>query len=443
MTISRIAMIIELTGIKYRTTVKLQRLGLNMSMAGVSNSTVKRKSDGMAPPGHRNGNSPSQTEVSASRTAEKEEREALVLWRKPIKTLNYFLRELFLDLYIYGMKILHHRVIVGLVALVSFAVWLFFNVGGPHQKYLDSFRKQTIWCLYWLGLGVLSSVGLGTGLHTFLLYLGPHIATVTLAAYECGSLNFPEPPYPDEIICADTIDPQWEASIWNIMSKVRVEAMMWGAGTALGELPPYFMARASRLSGYDPDDENDLKDFEELQRKKNNPESMTNLDRAKLFIERLVEKVGFFGILACASIPNPLFDLAGITCGHFLVPFWTFFGATLIGKAVIKMLIQKMFVIIAFNEMLVERAVTTLAYIPAIGPKLQEPFKLFLLNQKKKLHRKSGEGMPAEGNILAAIFEKFVALMILYFVVSIINSFAQSYHKRLHKKARGVKKSTD
>lgn len=45
--------------------------------------------------------------------------------------------------------------------------------------------------------------------------------------------------------------------------------------------------------------------------------------------------------LACVfQIPNPLFDLAGITCGHFLVPFWTFFGATLIGKAIIKMHIQ-------------------------------------------------------------------------------------------------------
>ena len=40
------------------------------------------------------------------------------------------------------------------------------------------------------------------------------------------------------------------------------------------------------------------------------------------------------------QIPNPLFDLAGITCGHFLVPFWTFFGATVLGKAVIKMHIQ-------------------------------------------------------------------------------------------------------
>ena len=47
-----------------------------------------------------------------------------------------------------------------------------------------------------------------------------------------------------------------------------------------------------------------------------------------------------YPILHLFSIPNPLFDLAGITCGHFLVPFWTFFGATLIGKAVIKMHIQ-------------------------------------------------------------------------------------------------------
>jgi hypothetical protein len=79
------------------------------------------------------------------------------------------------------------------------------------------------------------------------------------------------------IVCADTVDPKWEASIWNIMSKVRIEAMMWGAGTALGELPPYFMARASRLSGYDPNDEDDLKEFEELQRKRNNNESMVCL----------------------------------------------------------------------------------------------------------------------------------------------------------------------
>lgn len=77
------------------------------------------------------------------------------------------------------------------------------------------------------------------------------------------------------------------------------------------------------------------------------------------------------------QIPNPLFDLAGITCGHFLVPFWTFFGATLIGKAVIKMHIQKLFVIIAFNETLIETAINYIVLVPVIGEKLQ-----VLLNDK-------------------------------------------------------------
>ncbi len=48
----------------------------------------------------------------------------------------------------------------------------------------------------------------------------------------------------------------------------------------------------------------------------------------------------FLDSFSLSQIPNPLFDLAGITCGHFLVPFWTFFGATVIGKALIKAHIQ-------------------------------------------------------------------------------------------------------
>lgn len=83
-----------------------------------------------------------------------------------------------------------------------------------------------------------------------------------------------------------------------------------------------------------------------------------------------------------------MFDLAGITCGHFLVPFWTFFGATLIGKAVIKMHIQKMFVIIAFNETLVDRALSLLTHIPYMGNWLQGPFKTYLDAQRRKLHNK-------------------------------------------------------
>ena len=39
-------------------------------------------------------------------------------------------------------------------------------------------------------------------------------------------------------------------------------------------------------------------------------------------------------------MPNPLFDLAGIMCGQFGIPFWEFFLATLIGKAIFKTHIQ-------------------------------------------------------------------------------------------------------
>merc|ERR1712025_591107 len=222
-----------------------------------------------------------------------------------------------------------------------------------------------------------------------------------------------------------------EMTVWAILSKVRVEAFCWGAGTAIGELPPYFMARAARLSGSEPSGEEE--EFLELQEKLKHPEKMTRFERAKHSVQQLVEKVGFFGILACASIPNPLFDLAGITCGHFLIPFWTFFGATLIGKAVIKMHIQKIFVILAFNNQLMETAISLLIQIPGIGVRLEAPVRSLLEKQKEKLR---GGGGGNDGSILSSIFEKFVLAMVVYFVVSIVNSLAQSYAKRLEKEKK-------
>lgn len=89
------------------------------------------------------------------------------------------------------------------------------------------------------------------------------------------------------------------------MSKVRYEAFLWGAGTALGELPPYFMARAARLSGRDSEDgDAALEDIQELKSRKDKGESLSMLERGKLFMETMVERVGFMGILACASVSD-------------------------------------------------------------------------------------------------------------------------------------------
>ncbi|XP_052738984.1 vacuole membrane protein 1 [Bicyclus anynana] len=351
--------------------------------------------------------------------------ESLVLWRKPLTTLEYFFRELVI-LSSTGLKRLLAYKLLALAALLLISgTTVSYYISGPHQLFVQEIVLTVAWWGWWVILGVCSSVGLGTGLHTFLLYLGPHIARVTLAAYECGGLNFPTPPYPNDIICPSEIDPKNVVSIWNIMAKVRIESMMWGMGTALGELPPYFMARAARLSGGS---------VVELTEK---DDSRTG--RAKVMVQKLVQKVGFAGILACASIPNPLFDLAGLTCGHFLVPFWTFFGATLLGKAVIKMHIQKMFVIIAFNETLVAQALAWVERIPYIGPKLEAPLLEFLRNQKARLHKKDSATPENQGSILSSLLEKFVLAMVLYFVVSIVNALAQNYSKRVGKK-KGKKK---
>jgi len=370
--------------------------------------------------------------------------EQLVLWRNPFKVIHYSVCELVLNVIDWTVALVQYRRSLLISVMMMLIFLTVHHTPSSYQASIHDWEQYLSWCAWWVGLGILSSVGLGTGLHTFLLYLGPHIAAVTMAAYECNSLEFPSPPYPSQILCPESVNmtsggegmsaeavTAVKVTVWAILSKVRVEAFCWGAGTAIGELPPYFMARAARLSGSEPSEEEE--EFLELQEKLKHPEKMTRFERAKHSVQQLVEKVGFFGILACASIPNPLFDLAGITCGHFLIPFWTFFGATLIGKAIIKMHIQKIFVILAFNNQLMETVISLLVQIPVVGNKLEAPVRALLAKQKEKLR---GGGGDSDGSILSSIFEKFVLAMVAYFVVSIMNSLAQSYVKRLEKERK-------
>ena len=68
------------------------------------------------------------------------------------------------------------------------------------------------------------------------------------------------------------------------------------------------------------------------------------------------------------------------------------------------------------------------------GLKLEAPIRAILSQQKEKLHNKNQDGAGHQGNMLSAIFEKFVMLMVVYFVVSILNSLAASYSKRKNSK---------
>ena len=61
-----------------------------------------------------------------------------------------------------------------------------------------------------------------------------------------------------------------------------------------------------------------------------------------------------------AAWPNAAFDLCGICCGHFQMPFWTFFGAVLAGKAGVKASSQCIFFTFLFSPGYIESGLSML-----------------------------------------------------------------------------------
>ena len=239
----------------------------------------------------------------------------------------------------------------------------------------------SIFALYWIGLGVLSSVGFGSGLHTFILYLGPHIAKVVLVANECNAL----PEYVpnrwrfDHFATCKRVRGQEPLTFLVLYKAVFLEAFLWGAGTAIGELPPYFVARAASKAGQKTEEVESVLDemdgIETSVRKKSYYERTVNL------MMKWLERNAFITVLFAASvsrktylnvsfiqIPNPLFDLAGLMCGHFGVDFATFFSAVLIGKAFNKVSIQICMIIVGFSKHLMEKVLEfTRRYAPNVS----------------------------------------------------------------------------
>ncbi|KAF2069666.1 hypothetical protein CYY_009014 [Polysphondylium violaceum] len=316
---------------------------------------------------------------------------------------------------------------------ISFLVSVVY-IPGEHQKLVGNYSEFLSICIWWVGLGVLSSVGLGTGLHTFVLYLGPFIAKTTLAATEWNSLDF-DLYGPNSFIAPLSGSGNVAVSFFSILQKVQLAALLWGAGTAIGELPPYFVARTARLKGLKLEQE-----------KKDEASSNDDDKKEKGFLERISSKVpdlignlGFFGILAFASIPNPLFDLAGITCGHFLVPFWKFFGATFIGKAVIKAHIQACFVILVFN---METLTSVINFIETQIPWMKNKIQPILEKERQRLN--SPIAVDAPKSMIGIAWDCVLALMIGYFLMSIIDSSVQEYLiEKDNKKIEQLKKQLE
>ena len=126
--------------------------------------------------------------------------------------------------------------------------------------------------------------------------------------------------------------------------------------------------------------------------------------------------------------------MAGITCGHFGIAFWTFFGATLIGKAVFKVHIQAISVILAFSKHHVEGI---LSFIEGNIPFLHGTLTSALEKQKRNLFsNSSNEDIEGAKPLIANLWEVFITLMVVYFLHSIVNSVVNERLRENHNKKK-------
>ena len=148
-----------------------------------------------------------------------------------------------------------------------------------------------------------------------------------------------------------------------LFTKVTASAILWGAGTAVGEIPPYLFAYAAaaepsrtpspttKPASSPPASPDPVSHPIESPPPLQPPTLSARVaDAAETHFSAAVKRHGFFAVLALASWPNALFDFCGLACGQFRMPFWTFFSATLLGKGVIKVLMQSAAILSFFSK---------------------------------------------------------------------------------------------
>ncbi|KAK1282344.1 hypothetical protein QJS10_CPB22g01315 [Acorus calamus] len=422
--------------------------------------------------------------------------ENLTLTTQPLKTLHLFTLATSLYLKRSLVYILSKGCPLMLLCILLVACgFVLMSIDGPHMQlkyairidflklpvtlfhHVEEITRYFTFGLWWVALGVASSIGLGSGLHTFVLYLGPHIALFTIKATQCGRVDLKSAPY-------DTIQmksaPSWlgkdcsrfgppvfqsmpgslvRVPLMSILWNVQLEAVLWGFGTALGELPPYFISRAERLKGA----------TKSLVFKIHLKCVQSGIHLAKLVMRvgyrmggtygrfEVVEYYMLLGHLAGVlsyllvvagdrglsgtednKVPNPLFDLAGIMCGQFGIPFWKFFLATLIGKAIIKTHLQTTFVIALCNNLILQWLENELFWVLGLVPGVSSvmPTVIAKVHMIRENYLLSSDPSPSytEGKpwnlSFALIWNSVVWIMLLNFFVKIVMTTAQSLLKK-------------
>ncbi|XXG46155.1 hypothetical protein AAC387_Pa02g1070 [Persea americana] len=394
------------------------------------------------------------TDISLSDLKEKHQldQEKLTLTTQPYRTLKLFvlatlqyLKRSLLFLLRKGGWFMLLSILA--VSLVTFLI----AVDGPQEKHVQELISFTKFALWWVALGVISSVGLGSGLPTFVLYLGPHVAMFTIKAMQCGRVDLKASLYDTKMLKRD---PSWlekdcseygpplfssipgslvRVPLSSIWTQVQLEAIIWGLGTVLGEIPSYFISKAqmsgSRLNAVEKPD---------ISTKDDSGFIAGHMKQTKRWLFSRLEHLTFFEILLLASVPNPLFDLAGFVCGQFGIPFWRFFLPTLIGKAIIKTFIQTAFVISVCNNQLLELIENELIWVLGHIPGLSSVLPSLIANLHKIQESYLKAPAPSSASTKAknwdlsftTIWNTMVWLMVVNFSLKVVTSTAQGYLRK-------------
>uniref|UniRef100_A0A0D3EUR2 Vacuole membrane protein KMS1-like n=1 Tax=Oryza barthii TaxID=65489 RepID=A0A0D3EUR2_9ORYZ len=390
------------------------------------------------------------------REKHKLELENLTLTKHPFRTLRFFMLAMLQYLKRLATYILSKGALfVVLIVLVLAPGILLAVTDGLHKKHVQEFlnyARFVLWATAAISL-LLSNLEKGSGLHTFVLYLGPHIALFTIKAVQCGRIDLKTAPYDTIQLkqgpswldkkCSDFGPPVYQASahsvripVFELLPQVQLEAVLWGIGTALGELPPYFISRAARLSGSEPEA---VKELDAAASDEHGPIAST-LNRTKRWLLSHSQHLNFITILILASVPNPLFDLAGIMCGQFGIPFWEFFFATLIGKAIIKTHIQTLFIISLCNNQLLylmeKELIWIFGHIPGFSASL--PSVIAKLHSAKDKYLSTPTSATSSSKMedtqwnfsFTLVWNTVVWLVLVNFFIKIVTSTAQEYLKK-------------
>ena len=214
-------------------------------------------------------------------------------------------------------KVVNYHSQIKKITILSFLI-IYADFALPEIQFIT---RRFFNYLVWFILGILSSIGFGTGMQTGVLFVFPEI----IAEYNRNIEYYNDPIntiYYSFIMCLPMV-------------------LIWGIGTAFGELPPYFMARKINHK--------DSKSLDKMYLILGK-----NSDYIKKNINNTVDKFrnnknySFITIICLSSWPNAMFDICGISAGLVKLNLEEFLLPTVIGKTFIKTPIQLAFILYSY-----------------------------------------------------------------------------------------------